>query len=91
MGGVILFGVEEIKNKNKATFEVVGVYDANDLQKNITNLCSAEFEPIIRPKISVINIKNKKIVAVKIDMLNQRNKPCYYKLAMRKFCFSLVF
>lgn len=33
MGGVILFGVEEIKNKNKATFEVVGVYDANDLQK----------------------------------------------------------
>ena len=79
MGGVILFGVEEIKNKNKATFEVVGVYDANDLQKNITNLCSAEFEPIIRPEISVINIKNKKIVAVKIDMLNQRNKPCYYK------------
>ena len=42
-------------------------------------MCSAEFEPIIRPEISVINIKNKKIVAVKIDMLNQRNKPCYYK------------
>ena len=40
MGGVILFGVEEIKHKNKTTFEVVGVYDANDLQKNITNLCS---------------------------------------------------
>ena len=79
MGGVILFGVEEIKHKNKATFEVVGVYDANDLQKNITNLCSTEFEPIIRPEISVIDIDNKKIVAVKIDMLNQRNKPCYYK------------
>lgn len=79
MGWVILFGIEETKNKNKAIFEVVGVYDANDLQKNITNLCSAEFEPIIRPEISVINIKNKKIVAVKIDMLNQRNKPCYYK------------
>ena len=79
MGGVILFGVEEIKHKNKTTFEVVGVYDANDLQKNITNLCSTEFEPIIRPEISVIDIDNKKIVAVKIDMLNQRNKPCYYK------------
>ena len=33
MGGVILFGIEETKNKNKAIFEVVGVYDANDLQK----------------------------------------------------------
>ena len=79
IGGVILFGVEEIKHKNKATFEVVGVYDANDLQKNITNLCSTEFEPIIRPEISVIDIDNKKIVVVKIDMINQRNKPCYYK------------
>ncbi len=79
IGGVILFGVEEIKHKNKATFEVVGVYDANDLQKNITNLCSTEFEPIIRPEINVIDIDNKKIVVVKIDMINQRNKPCYYK------------
>lgn len=79
MGGVILFGVEEIKHKNKTTFEVVGVYNANDLQKNITNLCSTEFDPIIRPEISVVDIDNKKIIAVKIDMLNQRNKPCYYK------------
>ncbi len=79
MGGIILFGVEEIKHKNKTTFEVVGVYDANDLQKNITNLCSTEFDPIIRPEISVVDIDNKKIIAVKIDMLNQRNKPCYYK------------
>ena len=39
IGGVILFGVEEKKHKNKTIFEVVGVYDANDLQKNITNLC----------------------------------------------------
>lgn len=38
IGGVILFGVEEKKHKNKTTFEVVGIYDANDLQKNITNL-----------------------------------------------------
>ena len=37
MGGVILFGVEEKKHKNNTTFEVVGVYDANDLQKKISH------------------------------------------------------
>ena len=79
MGGVILFGVEEKKIKNKTTFIPTGVYDANDLQKHITNLCSTEFEPIIRPEISVVDIDNKKIVAVRIDVLAQRNKPCYYK------------
>jgi len=79
MGGVILFGVEEIKRKNKTIFEAVGVYDANNLQKNITNLCSTEFDPIIRPEISIVDIDNKKVVALKIDMLNQRSKPCYYK------------
>ena len=78
-GGVILFGVEEVKHKNKTSFEIVGVYDVNDLQKNITNLCSNEFEPVIRPEISVINIDDKNVVAVKVDMLNARNKPCYYK------------
>ena len=79
IGGVILFGVEEKKTKNKTVFIPVGVYDTNDLQKHITNLYSTEFEPIIRPEISVVEIDNKKIVAVKIDMLAQRSKPCYYK------------
>lgn len=79
IGGVILFGVEESKNKNKTTFSTVGVYDANDLQKNITNLCSTEFEPVIRPEINIIDINGKKIVSVKINPLSQRSKPCYYK------------
>ena len=75
MGGVILFGVEEKKIKNKTTFIPTGVYDANELQKHITNLCSTEFVPIIRPEISVVDIDNKKIVAVRIDVLAQRNNP----------------
>jgi len=78
-GGVILFGVEEIRRKHKTTFEIVGVYDANDLQKNITSLCSSEFEPVVRPEISIVNIENKSVVAVKIDAIDIRNKPCYYK------------
>lgn len=79
IGGTLLFGVEEIKEKNKTRFEIAGVYDVNDLQKNITNLCNECFEPVIRPNISVIDIDGKNIVAVEIDMLNIREKPCYYK------------
>lgn len=79
IGGVILFGVEEKKIKNRSIFTPTGVYDVDDLQKNISNLCSTEFEPIVRPRISVVNINNKNIVAVEIDALIQRNKPCYYK------------
>ena len=79
LGGVILFGVEEIKKKGKTIFEIVGVNDVNELQKNITNLCCKEFEPVIRPEIDVIEIDKKNIVVVRIEMLNARYKPCYYK------------
>jgi ATP-dependent DNA helicase RecG len=79
MGGTILFGVEEKKIKNKTVFIPVGVHDVSDLQKHITNLCSTEFEPIVRPEISVVDIDGNKIVVVEIDALTPRNKPCYYK------------
>ena len=79
IGGTILFGVQENKTKNKTEFIPVGVFDTNELQKHITNLCSTEFIPVVRPRISVVDIHGKNIVAVEIDMLNQINKPCYYK------------
>ena len=41
-GGVIIFGISEEHN-----FEVEGVYDLNDLQKQITSLCSDSMEPAI--------------------------------------------
>lgn len=79
IGGTILFGVQEVKHKNKTTFEIVGVRNVNDLQKSITNLCSNEFEPVIRPDISVIDIDGSKVVAVRVEPLNSNEKPCYYK------------
>ena len=79
IGGVILFGIEEKAIENKTVFNPVGVYDINSLQKHITNLCSTEFEPVIRPEINVVDIDNKKVVAVRINALTPRTKPCYYK------------
>ena len=73
-GGIIIFGLSEDKN-----FFTEGVYDANDLQKKITDLCSDSMEPIIRPHILTLEFEEKTILAVKIDEVLQSKKPCYYK------------
>ena len=73
-GGIIIFGISEENN-----FEVEGVYDLNDLQKKITSLCSDSMEPSIRADILPIECENKKILAVKLNEIDQNKKPCYYK------------
>ncbi len=73
-GGIIIFGLDE---KNK--FKTEGVYDVNDLQKQITNLCSDSMEPIVRPDILSFQFEGKNIVAVKIEEILQNKKPCYYR------------
>ncbi len=73
-GGIIIFGLNEEKN-----FITDGVYDVNDLQKQISNLCSDSFEPRIRPEICSFEFEGKNIVAAKVDELVQNLKPCYYK------------
>ena len=73
-GGVIIFGISEEHN-----FEVEGVYDLNDLQKQITSLCSDSMEPAIRVDILPMEYDGKNILAVKVDEIAQNKKPCYYK------------
>ncbi len=75
-GGIIIFGINE---HNK--FIEQDVYDVNDLQKQITSLCTNSMEPKLRPNFLVITYKNKKLLAVKIDEIPQNRKPCYYKSA----------
>lgn len=72
-GGIILFGIDESKD-----YSVVGVYDAQDLQKQINNQCK-EMEPIIRPLITICDIDGKSIVAAEIPGIEITNRPCYYK------------
>lgn len=55
-GGIILFGINEEKD-----FSIEGVYDLNDLQKQITSLCSDAMEPSIRPDIMVVEYEEKHI------------------------------
>lgn len=73
-GGIIIFGINEHNN-----FIEQDVYDVNDLQKQITSLCTTSLEPKVRPEFLAVTYNNKKLLAVKINELPQKKKPCYYK------------
>ena len=75
-GGIIIFGINEHNS-----FIEQDVYDVNDLQKQITALCTNSMEPIIRPEFLPITYKGKTLLAVKINEIPQNKKPCYYKNA----------
>ena len=46
-GGVLVFGIDE-----KAAYQVVGVYDAQDLQKKVTEQC-LQMEPPVRAVFTI--------------------------------------
>ena len=71
---LILFKINEHNS-----FIEQDVYDVNDLQKQITALCTNSMEPIIRPEFLPITYNNKTLLAVKINEIPQNKKPCYYK------------
>jgi len=72
-GGVIVFGLAEDRN-----FATVGVYDAQDLQKKVTEQCK-QMEPLVRPLFTVASIDNKTVVAAEIPGLDINDRPAFYK------------
>jgi len=71
-GGVIVFGVDESRD-----FAVVGVYDAQDLQKKVVEQCN-QMEPKLRPLFTVCEIDGKVVVSVEIGECDVFDKPCFY-------------
>ena len=49
-GGILLFGIDE-----KTGFQVVGVYDAQDLQKKVTEQCN-QMEPPVRAVFTIAEL-----------------------------------
>lgn len=72
-GGIIIFGIDEDDD-----YSVVGVYDVQDLQRQINNQCK-EMEPVVRPLISIAEIDDKTIVSAEIPGIEITNRPCYYR------------
>ena len=76
-GGILLFGVDETKS-----FEVVGVYDLQSLQKKVTEQCN-QMEPPVRAVFTVAEVDGKPVCSAEIPSIDLSERPCYYKGAGR--------
>ena len=72
-GGIIIFGIDETKD-----FETVGVYDAQDLQKKVTEQCN-QMEPPVRALFTLCEMNGKTIVSAEIPGIDISERPCFYK------------
>lgn len=72
-GGIIVFGVAEDND-----YQEQGVYDAQDLQKQINAQC-LQMEPVVRPLLTVLEKDGKSFVAAEIPGLDIALRPCFYR------------
>ena len=76
-GGVILFGVDE-----KTNYEIVGVYNPQDLQHRVAEQCK-QMQPPVRPLFTVAESGGKTVVSAEIPGGDIADRPVYYKGAGR--------
>lgn len=73
-GGTILFGIDEGKE-----YEVVGVYDMEDLQKKVNEQCK-QMEPVVRPTFTLTVFEDGKgVVSAEIPAVDISERPCCYR------------
>ena len=72
-GGTIVFGVDE-----SADFCEAGVYDPQDLQKQIKNQCK-QMSPPVRPVLTVSVKNGKAFVSAEIPGMDMADRPCFYQ------------
>jgi ATP-dependent DNA helicase RecG len=76
-GGTIIFGINE-----KSDYEIVGVYDPQDLQHRVAEQCK-QMQPVVRPLFSVAVTGGKIIVSAEIPGADISERPVYYRGAGR--------
>ena len=62
--------------------EIVGVYDAQDLQRKVMEQ-SLQMEPVVRPLFTIAEIGGKMILSAEMSECDIYDKPCFYKGAGR--------
>lgn len=76
-GGILVFGIDE-----NTAFQVVGVYDPQDLQKKVTEQC-LQMEPPVWTVFTLAEYQGKTICAAEIPAVDIAERPCYYRGAGR--------
>ena len=76
-GGIIVFGIDE-----KNDFSPVGIYDAQDLQKHVTEQCN-QMVPPVRAVFTLAEYKGVLLCSAEIPAADLSERPCYYSGAGR--------
>ena len=76
-GGVIVFGLDE-----KADFAPVGIYNAQDLQKHVTEQCN-QMVPPVRAVFTLAEYEGNLLCSAEIPAADLSERPCYYSGAGR--------
>lgn len=72
-GGIIIFGIDENDD-----YKIKGVYDAQDLQKKVTEQCK-QMEPSVRALFTICEIDGHTIVSAEIPGVDIFERPVFYK------------
>lgn len=71
-GGIIIFGVTD-----QPDYQIIGVYDADDVQKKIMENCQ-QMEPPLRAVTTICEIEGKIVVAAEVPGVELSRRPVYY-------------
>lgn len=74
---MLLFGIDET-----AGFQIVGIYDAQDLQKTVTEQCN-QMEPPVRAVFTLAEAAGGWVCSAEIPAVDIVERPCYYRGAGR--------
>ena len=77
-GGVILIGLQESHDAS-CPYKVIGVTDADKLQRDLASQCATMFNHPVRPFIESEIINGKTVIMVTVSELDQRYKPLYFE------------
>jgi ATP-dependent DNA helicase RecG len=72
-GGIILFGLDESQG-----FDAVGVYDAQDLQKHVSEQCM-QMSPEVRALFTMASVNGGVVVSAEIPGMDVSERPCFYE------------
>lgn len=71
-GGIIIFGIDETHD-----YKIVGVYNAQDLQKRVMEQCE-QMHPKVRAVFTICNFDEKLVVSAEIPGIDVSDRPCFY-------------
>ena len=71
-GGVIVFGLNE-----KSNFDPVGIYNAQELQKHVTEQCN-QMVPPVRAVFTLAEYEGILLCSAEIPSVDLSERPCYY-------------